>query len=259
VEQELIDLVREMHKEAASKGCMQVANARAGRRPMRVATLLSKEKDGTLYKQTEAIKKASRANPLVLPGSLEFRRPKGPVSADKTPVAKSTEPDVATDELDQRNFTALGDLEKGGEAAITYSEAEEALKKLRKLEKEKVTKEDVGRAAATGAIVGPASALVGGLASGAVPKAFMGEAGKGGYLHAPRAGSWEKLKGVASGSKNVGRALTAAALGAGTVSAIGPLVARALAKRSQEAKLRDYIENRPSTKLRQDITKMTGL
>lgn len=40
----------ELEKIAVSRQRLSVAQARKGRRPMRVDTLLRKEKDGTLYK-----------------------------------------------------------------------------------------------------------------------------------------------------------------------------------------------------------------
>lgn len=43
----------ELHKIAASKGRMRVSKSRSGRRSMRVSTLLRKEKDGSLYKDTK--------------------------------------------------------------------------------------------------------------------------------------------------------------------------------------------------------------
>lgn len=44
-------LLDELHKIAASRGRMTVAQSRAGKRPMSVETLLRKEKDGSLFKE----------------------------------------------------------------------------------------------------------------------------------------------------------------------------------------------------------------
>ena len=41
----------ELLKIAATRSSMTVAQSRIGRRPMRVTTMLQKEKDGTLFKQ----------------------------------------------------------------------------------------------------------------------------------------------------------------------------------------------------------------
>lgn len=43
----------ELTKIAASRGRMTVPQSRSGRRPMRVDTLLRKEKDGSLYKAAD--------------------------------------------------------------------------------------------------------------------------------------------------------------------------------------------------------------
>lgn len=43
----------ELQKVAASKGRMRVAQSRSGRRPMRVSTMLRKEKEGSLFKDTK--------------------------------------------------------------------------------------------------------------------------------------------------------------------------------------------------------------
>jgi hypothetical protein len=43
----------ELYKVAASKGRMRVSQSRSGRRPMRVSTMLRKEKEGSLYKDTK--------------------------------------------------------------------------------------------------------------------------------------------------------------------------------------------------------------
>ena len=43
----------EMLKISASRKRMTVPQSRKGRRPMRVDTMLKKEKDGSLYKQTK--------------------------------------------------------------------------------------------------------------------------------------------------------------------------------------------------------------
>ena len=45
--------VDELEKIAVSKHRLRVAQSRKGRRPMRVDTLLRKEKEGTLYKNAE--------------------------------------------------------------------------------------------------------------------------------------------------------------------------------------------------------------
>ncbi len=53
----------ELEKIAVSKDRMQVPQARAGRRPLSVDTLLKKEKDGTLYKHTGDQSKIAGAVP----------------------------------------------------------------------------------------------------------------------------------------------------------------------------------------------------
>jgi hypothetical protein len=66
-------------KEAASKGRLRVAQSRKGRRPMRVTTMLRKEKDGTLYKK--AYKLQGHTEVQGIPVAIENR--KGSVRSGK--------------------------------------------------------------------------------------------------------------------------------------------------------------------------------
>lgn len=43
----------ELEKIAISKGLLRIPQSRKGRRPMHVETLLKKEKDGTLFKESK--------------------------------------------------------------------------------------------------------------------------------------------------------------------------------------------------------------
>jgi len=54
----------EFEKIAASKSRMKVPQSRAGRRPMRVDTMLRKEKDGSLYKQAGLAEELTRIQKL---------------------------------------------------------------------------------------------------------------------------------------------------------------------------------------------------
>lgn len=55
----------ELEKVAVSWHRLSVARTRKGRRPMRVDTLLKKEKEGTLYKQTGTDQKIAQVEPYV--------------------------------------------------------------------------------------------------------------------------------------------------------------------------------------------------
>lgn len=63
----------ELEKIAISRHRLRVSQSRKGRRPMRVDTLLRKEKDGTLYKTAYLPSLSFTEKPMDLP---EARRPK---------------------------------------------------------------------------------------------------------------------------------------------------------------------------------------
>lgn len=275
--QDLLELVREHYKYAVAKGNLQLANSRSGRRPMSVDTLLRKEKDGTLYKSTEVIKKANPESGVPLPGTLAQpdQRQKKPPSSRITPLNYEPSYSENTGNDHVRPFAetekeVLGEVvtEQPGPLGqayervqefmsptpVTYSDAAEAMKRLHKLEAEKVTREDVARGATGGAIAGSLSALGGGTISGVVPTAF-----KKGYGEAARPGIVNKVRGVLHGGGNVVRAIGAGAAGSALFGASLPLIQQALKKRQEEEKLREYLGIRPTTKLRHKITQLSGV
>lgn len=71
-------LLDELQKIAAAKARMTVPQTRKGRRPMRVDTMLRKEKDGSLYKQAETnrdgYKLQGKVNFQGLPVAIENRK-----------------------------------------------------------------------------------------------------------------------------------------------------------------------------------------
>ena len=271
--QDLLELVREQYKYAVAKGNLQLANSRSGRRPMSVDTLLRKEKDGTLYKTTETIKKAATESGVPLPGSLDqpAQRKKKPPSSSITPL--NYEPSYPANTEDDYGHPAvetdkevLGAVPEALEQAatrvrefmspepVTYADATDAMKRLQKLEAHKLNREDIARAAATGAIVGPLSAIGGGMVTGAVPKTF-----REGYRAAARPGVLGALRGAGGGGLGVARTIAGAAAGSAIFGASLPLVSKALERRQEEEKLREYLGVRPSTQLRHRITQLTGV
>jgi len=261
VEQDLIELVREWYKEAASKRTMRIANSRVGRRPMSVDTLLRKEKDGTLYKRTEIIKQGAKGSDVVLPGSLSapFAKDKM-VTRDKAPVDKETNRlETNADSVADEHTSYTSELEKSGLALgedkpVTYREATEALRELAKLKRQKLTKEDVMQSAASGAITSGIATPLAGLVSGSVPGAF-----REGYGAAPRKGVPGKIRGVGAGAHKVMRGLAGAATGSAIFGAMLPLVQKEVKERAREQKLKEYAGLRPGTSLRGKIRKATGV
>jgi hypothetical protein len=67
--------VDELEKIAVSRHRLSVAQSRKGRRPLRVDTLLRKEKDGTLYKTSQSYMPAQPFS-AGLPDAAEAKRPK---------------------------------------------------------------------------------------------------------------------------------------------------------------------------------------
>ena len=254
--QDLIELVRERYKLAASKSTMQIGNARAGRRPMSVDTLLRKEKEGTLYKRTEAIKNASQEAGVTLPGGLGAPFAKGRLrTKNNAPVDHVTNRlETSVDDVPDEQVTSISQLEKMGEdKPVTFDEAAKALKSLARLEKKKLTKEDLMQSAASGAITAGIATPAAGLVSGSVPAAF-----KEGYGDASRKG-FGKVRGAVAGSHKVLRGLAGAATGSAVFGAALPLVRQELARRAEKEKLKEYLGLRPSTSLRGKIRKSTGV
>lgn len=119
--------------------------------------------------------------------------------------------------LDELNKLAtLGRMMKkvADEESITTEQAENALGRLRKLEREKPTAGQLARGAITGAVVSPTASLVGGLVGGTGPK-----------------GVFRSARGALGSA--VGGAVFGAAL---------PMVRRRLDVEAEKGQLRAYLE-----------------
>lgn len=108
----------ELEKIAASFRRLRMPKSRIGRRSMSVATLLRKEKDGTLYRK-HAEARVSFEDPALDPGAARPRKKRGEVpSRDDEPVEKREDgrDNVATTHgLGQtyNNMSALGNSAAG--------------------------------------------------------------------------------------------------------------------------------------------------
>jgi hypothetical protein len=116
----------ELLKIAATRASMTVAQSRLGRRPMRVATMLQKEKDGTLFKQSGAM--GSTGSSDGAPGVLPYEDSKWMGTPAKTrkrrwEVPSVDDPAVKHDRVEGRDqlATQVGPNASMGSTGIAYS------------------------------------------------------------------------------------------------------------------------------------------
>ncbi len=147
-------------------------------------------------------------------------------------------------------LAAMSDeLLKIAEEEITAQEAVQAMKRLRKLEREKPTGGQLARGALTGALVGPAAATASKLVGGG-----MGEAAR-------KAMSKSKHpvgKALALGSAAV-RGLAAPAASGAVFGAGLPIVRGELERGSEKAKLREYLGVARGGKVRRKAKRVLGV
>ncbi len=251
---------------------------------MRVDTMLKKEKDGSLFKDTklahpmlfclDEFLKISQETPIgklvnqsdtflsgleLPPGARkdkgQFPSTLGMPQHDPPAPPEDTEPPQVFDSMNKTQSVKLA-----GDEAPTFSEASKALKRLDKLERNKMTREELQRGALTGSIIGPTASTAAKLVSGDVGKAIRGAL-------APA-----EIKGVLTAKTRVGKAkaLGLAAIkgvrGMGGAAASGavfgaglPTVRRKLEESSEKEKLREYLGVRKRGKLRSKIKKELGV
>ena len=243
-------------------------------------TMLRKEKEGSLFKDTKLahavmygcldeflkIAQGSPVGELVNQGESSLtdtplpagsKKPKGqfpsmPAMPQHDPPAppEDTEPPQVSDGMNKMQSAMADELCKVAEG-ITHSEATSALKRLDKLERKKLTREELQRGALTGAIVGPAALAASTLVGGGAGKA-IGQA-----IKKPTWGG--RAAGLGKAVFGGGRRL----LGAGTsgmVFATGlPTVRRKLDESAEKEKLREYLGVRKRGKLRSKIKRELGV
>lgn len=149
--------------------------------------------------------------------------------------------------------TMRGELTKLCAVDVSRGDAVDALSRLRKLEKEKVTAEQLTRGAATGAIVGPLAALASKTVGGDTGKAFrkaLSTAGSG------RAG---KAKAVGKAALMGVRGLGAAASSGAVFGSALPTVRGHLDREAEKDTLRDYVGESRSGKMRRKAKKYLGV
>lgn len=124
-------------------------------------------------------------------------------------------------------------LEKLGEAPSAY-EAQQALRRLRKLERERPTAQQLSRGAITGAIVGPGALLASKMVAGGMGSSLR-QATKAKTVGGKALGVGKALWG--GGRQLGGSAASGAVFGAGL-----PSVRSHLDREAEKQKLRDYLE-----------------
>jgi len=134
------------------------------------------------------------------------------------------------EELCALNVCSSREAEKVAEE-VTKTEAQVALRRLKKLEKKKPSLGELGRGAAAGAVVGPVAATASRMVSG----------------------GWRR--GVI---KNIRDVAAPAASGA-VFGSLLPTARHHLERESEKEKLRDFIEQSPRSKLRRKLKKTLGV
>lgn len=120
----------ELLKIAATRSSMTVAQSRIGRRPMRVTTMLQKEKDGTLFKQSGAMETtgSSDGGPGVLPyEDSKWSGTPAKLKKRKWEVPSVDDPAQKHDRVEGRDqlVTQVGPNASMGSTGIAYSNSGE--------------------------------------------------------------------------------------------------------------------------------------
>lgn len=125
-------MLAELHKIAAARSRMTVAQCRAGRRPMRVSTMLQKEKDGTLYKRAGAMGTTGSSDgaPSVVPYEDSVRMgQEAKLKKKRWEVASVDDPAQKNDRVDGRGeqVTQVGPGVSMGSTGLAYSNSGEMI------------------------------------------------------------------------------------------------------------------------------------
>jgi hypothetical protein len=142
--------------------------------------------------------------------------------------------------------------EEAGPAG-SYEQALHAAEKLKELEEKRPTLAQLGRGATAGAIVGTGSTLANKLVSGDLVKTYAKALGEA----AP--GVKGKLLGLGKGTLDLGRSMAGGAAGSAVFGAALPLVGGEINRRAEMARLRDYVEENPRSRLRKAVSQYTGV
>lgn len=242
---------------------------------MRVETMLRKEKDGSLFKDTklaamrDELMKIAEGTPvgqLVNEGKDQLS-PAYPIRGRReVPTLTSPEgsdppapPEDSVPETTQGGeLTKLQSIFHGFfklAQSVSRMEAEDALRRLRKLERDAPTAGELSRNALAGAAVMPVMGTVSGLVSGKQPlqeqlRLFR----EGAATAAPtRRAAWKK------GISGTGRGMLASAVSGVALGAGMPLVRGYLHREAEKEKLRDYLGVSKRGKLRGKVKKQLGV
>jgi len=166
------------------------------------------------------------------------------------------EPDFSafTNEFLKLSGLTDGDAELVMKAAeTTYEDAAKALQRLRELESSKPTVGEISRGALAGAAGGTAASIVNQLVSGGAQKAFQ-------TAMKERKPGWAGMaKGMGSGALTVGRNLTGAAAGSAAFGTTLPFVRRGLDEKAEASRLKEYLGQNQSSRLRRGASEYLGV
>jgi hypothetical protein len=145
--------------------------------------------------------------------------------------------------------------------AGSYQRALQATERLRELAEKKPTREQVGRGAVAGALVGTGSTLANKLVSGDLYKTYAEamhpEVAKG--LKKVPLGLTQRVGRVGTGTLRLGKSMAGGAAGSAVFGAALPIVSGEINRRAEMNRLREYIAGNPRSRLRRAVSEYTGV
>jgi hypothetical protein len=139
----------------------------------------------------------------------------------------------------------------GGEP--DYQQARQALGRLQELEQTKPSIGEVTRKGLAAGVAGTGASLLGRAITGDISKPFV-EGMKG-----MRPGWRGVAKGVGRGLLGLGRDIAGTAATSAAFGTSLPFLSRALDRRAEQARLKDYLEERPRSRLRRSASEYLGV
>lgn len=150
--------------------------------------------------------------------------------------------------------------EEAGPAG-SYQRALQATERLQELAKKKPTREQIGRGATAGAIVGTGSTLANKLVSGDLyrtyAEALHPEMAKG--LEKVPLGLTQRVGRVGTGTLRLGKSMAGGAAGSAVFGAALPVVSGEINRRAEMNRLKEYIADNPRSRLRRAVSEYTGV
>lgn len=146
--------------------------------------------------------------------------------------------------------------------AGSYQRALQATERLQELAKKKPTREQLGRGAVAGAIVGTGSTLANKLVSGDLYRTYasaMRPEEELKTLGRIPLGAMKRVSRLGTGTLHLGRSMAGGAAGSAVFGASLPVVSGEINRRAEMNRLKEYIAGNPSSRLRRAVSEYTGV